>query len=86
MICSPGATPLGILILPSGSIVAPVPSSSIIVTVTLSVVAGVPLILSLSNIFTLPPVLGRLLGASGCTSIVLVPTVTVAVAGWHTFA
>ena len=70
MVYSPGVRPPGTLILPSASIVAPVPLSSVIVIVTLSVVAGILLILSLVNTSIVPPVPGIVLSPSEFTSIV----------------
>ena len=70
MVCSPGVTPLGILILPSASTVAPVPPSLVIVTTTLSLVAGLPLIVSLPSISTVPHVRGIVGVPSGFTTIV----------------
>ena len=80
MVCSPGARPLGTLILPvAGSTVAPVPPSFTIDTSTLFLLAGFPPIVALSNTSTEPPVLGTRL-VVGLSTIGLVPTVTVAVA------
>ena len=59
--------------------VAPVPPSFTIEISTLSLSAGFPPIVTLSNTSTVPPVLGTRL-VIGLTTIGLVPTVTVAVA------
>ena len=69
IVCVPGAAPLGITILPVGSMDALVPSGSTIEISTLFLVAGLPFTVSLPNTSTVPPVLGTVLSPSGFSTM-----------------